>query len=517
MKEVLIMPVLEDSGNKFLDDRKLRAARLAQSVKGTMFEMIGPESNYVLETASNALRNYILERGHMPSDELLASAYTAISNALDVTSKKGTQEVGRWVLESADLSTTEGIMMRDRMIALILPVMLQSVTGNIVSYIPGTYNQSEIFKIRRIAAATFGDLTKGDIIDYTFNGQYSSMDQRFKTGTGDGALTGSANTFDLNATTKWGATRPYKKKSIKVYHDRNLVAVDDGAGALHGSFVLSGSTITVTGTVNYATGVVHPVFSTAPATGIEIHIGVDIDIEKEPTLIPSVNHEMDSRTLFTHESAIAAGTSLQALWGMRREYNINSDSMAMLSMRNVCAADKDRKHLNDMYFFMKGQKSWSMDVPQSTYFQEHYESIRQTLLEIDSTLLAQTGISGLVGLVADSKSSVLFRSMKAPFFEPAPGYVKIAQPHYVGRLFGMWDLFEDPNRSTNYSSLCYGKGRNIGESGYVAGDAIPAMAFKHAMQGDLKYNNTLWESAYRDLNPFDGRDWFMELTMTTEG
>jgi len=25
MKEVLIMPVLEDSGNKFLDDRKLRA------------------------------------------------------------------------------------------------------------------------------------------------------------------------------------------------------------------------------------------------------------------------------------------------------------------------------------------------------------------------------------------------------------------------------------------------------------------------------------------------------------
>jgi hypothetical protein len=177
------------------------------------------------------------------------------------------------------------------------------------------------------------------------------------------------------------------------------------------------------------------------------------------------------------------------------------------------AADKDRKRLNDMYFFMKDERSWSYAVPDGQYFQEHYETLRQTLLTIDSVLMNRTGTSGLVGLVADSYSSVIFRSLKAPFFTPAPGYVRKPQPHYVGRLFGMWDLYEDP-QGDSYTSLCYGKGPNHGESGYVAGDAVPALSFKHTIQTDLNYKSTLWELAYRDLNPFDGREYFMKLEMT---
>lgn len=514
LKEALLHPVIDLSTGKFIDDKKVRLARLNAATKNTVFESAGKGAGTIQSTWSNALRVYCMLHGCMPSDELLASAHQVLENALFITSGAGRRDIEGMVLEAANLSTTEGILMRDRMIALILPVMLTMVTSNIVSYIPGTFNQSEIFKVCRVAASTFGDLTSGDKIDHTFSGQYSSMDQRFLTGTGNG--TKADNGFDLNATDKWGGVRPFKKKSIKIYHDRNVVAVDDGAGALHGTFTVGETTVTVTGTVNYTNGVVHPVFSTAPASGIEVHVGVDIDIEKDPTLIPGINHEMDSRTIYPHESAIEAGTALQALWEFRREYNLNSDGMAMLAMRNILSADKDRKHLSDMRFFMKGQKSWNMHVPDSTYFQEHYETIRQTLLLIDAILMHQTGKSGLVGIVADSKSAVLFRSLKEPFFVPAPGYVRIPQPHYVGRLFGMWDLYEDPQCQTDYSCLCYAKGKNIGEAGYVAGDAIPAMAFKHAMKTDLKYENTLWELAYRDLNPFDGREYFMELVITDE-
>lgn len=517
LRDVLLYPVVDKATGRFIGDPKARAAGLEAATKASIFEGLGQGAATIQATWSNALRQYCWQHGHMPSDEMLASAHQALENALFATAGKGRQTIGGMVLEAANISTTEGILMRDRMVALILPVMLLSVTGNMVSYIPGTFNQSEIFKVWRVAASTFGDLTSGDLITHNFSGQYSSMDQRFLTATGNGTKTGDGTTdFDLNATDKWGAVRPFKKKSVKIFHDRNMVAKDDGAGALHGSFTVSGSTITVTGTVNYATGVVHPVFSTAPANGIEVHVGIDIDIEKDPTLIPAINHEMDSRTLYPHESAIEASTTLQSLWALRREFNLNADNMAMLAMRNLLSADKDRKHLADMYFFMKGQKSWNMHVPDSLYFQEHYETVRQTLLEVDAMLMAQTGTSGLVGIVADSKSAVMFKSMKEPNFVPAPGYVRIPQPHYVGRLFGMWDLYEDPQRSTDYSSLCYAKGKNIGEAGYVAGDAIPAMAFKHAMQSDLKYENTLWELAYRDLNPFDGREYFMELVITDE-
>lgn len=43
--------------------------------------------------------------------------------------------------------------------------------------------------------------------------------------------------------------------------------------------------------VNYATGNINPIFSTAPTNGIEIHVGFDVDIEKDPTLIPLVSTE----------------------------------------------------------------------------------------------------------------------------------------------------------------------------------------------------------------------------------
>ena len=515
LRDLLLVPVIDQATGRFIDNLASRNAMLEATTPNSIFEALGKGASTIQATWSNALRHYCTIRGRMPSDELLASAHQALENAILASVGHGRQEVGGMVLEAANMSTTDGILMRDRMVALILPVMLQSVTGNIVSYIPGTFNQSEIFKVFRVAASTFGDLTTGDKIDHSFSGQYSSMDQRFEVGTGNGTKTGSGTTdFDLNSTTKWGGVRPFKKKSIKILHDRNIVAVDDGVNALHGSFLVGETPVTVTGTVNFATGVVHPVFSVAPANGIKIHIAVDIDIEKDPTLIPAINHEMDSRVIYPHESAIEASTTLQSLWGLRREMNLNADSMAMLAMRNLLSADKDRKHLNDMYFFMKGQKSWNMHVPSGVYFQEHYETVKQTLLTVDATLMEQTGNSGLVGIVCDPKSAVMFKSMKAPNFEANLGYTRIPQPHYVGRLFGMWDVYEDPQRTTDYSCLCFAKGKGLGEAGYVAGDAIPAMAFKHAMKSDLKYENTLWELAYRDINPFDGREYFIELAIT---
>jgi hypothetical protein len=223
---------------------------------------------------------------------------------------------------------------------------------------------------------------------------------------------------------------------------------------------------------------------------------------------------MDSRVLHPHESAIAASTTLQALWGMRREFNLNMDGLAMTAMRNLLAADKDRKHLSDMYFYRKGEKSWTYTLPATGIsMQDYYETLRTSLLELDAALLLANGVAGLSGIVADTKSCTIFRSLKSPHFTPAPRYRHIPQPHYVGRLFGMWDLYEDP-QGTDYDCMGYAKGSNIAEAAYVAGDAIPAMAFKHPIGNALKYDSTLWELAYRDVQPFDGRDFAMKLTLT---
>ncbi len=511
MRNALLEPVVDKSTGEFIGSKQEQNERLKAAVKNTVYESFGDGAPMILATHSKTLQRHCNQFG-LPADEMLASIHKSLENAALITENS---KAAGGIFESAEISTTEGILMRDRMVALILPVMLQSVTARMVTFIPGDYNQSEMFRVQRVAGSTFGDLTKGDVIDYDYNARYSVMDQRWTAPAGDGTKTGSSHEFRLTSTTVFGKAYPFKRNSVKILHDHDIVAQDNGSGAIFGTFTVGATTVNVTGTVDYTTGVIDPVFSVAPATGVEIHIGYDVDIEKDPTLIPRVDHVMDAKTLYPHESAITASTTLQALWGLRREYNLNADNMAMQAMRNLLAADKDRKILRDLYFFMQGETEWNMTVPAGLAFRDHYETVKETLLNIDTQLISQTGFSGLVGLVADPKASAVFRSLPSPLFEAAPGYRKLAQPHYVGRVFGMWELYEDP-AGEEYSALCYARGQNHGEAGYVAGDAIPALSFKHPTMTDLVYRSTLWELGYRDLNPFYGRKCFTKLKMVTD-
>ena len=154
-----------------------------------------------------------------------------------------------------------------------------------------------------------------------------------------------------------------------------------------------------------------------------------------------------------------------------------------------------------------------MTVPAGQYYHEHYETVREVLLQISTNLLSANKRSGLVGLVAGKSACNLFRSLKEPHFRVAPGYREIPQPHYVGKLFGMWDLYCDP-QADDWEALCFARGSNHGEAGYVAADAITAVPLKHPVGTDLQYRDTLWELAYRELHPDNGRDWFTKLVIT---
>ena len=510
MKKVLLYPVLGDSG-KFISESASRSQAIESAVPGSIFAAGGKAGGFIAGTAANALRQFCMARGFMPGDDLLAAAHRSTETLLGFRTDKAE---GNLILESATLSTTEGLQLRDRMVALILPVMLQTISSQMVGFLPGTFNRSEIFRLYRTAGTTFGDVTAGDRIDQAYKGQYGTMDQRYLVGTGDAVKDGAASEFKLDSNVKFGKVYPMKKTSVRILADRNVVAADDGKGNIAGAFKVGETTVNVTGTVNYATGVVDPVFSVAPALNIEIHTAFDVDIEKAPSLIPTVNHELDNRVLLPHEAAIAAETTLQALWYLRREMNINSDSMAMMAMRNLLAADKDRKALAEMRFFAKGETTWNYSNADSQVsLSDYFETLLPVLLQINSEMMNRTQISGLVGIVADSASASKFMSStRSGHFTPAPGYRPSPQPHFAGRLFDMFDLYIDP-QAPDFECLCYGKGTQISHCGYMAGDAIPAMAFKHAVQQDLNYRNTLWELAYRDLQPFDGRDYLTMLNL----
>ena len=503
-KKAVVDSQTEGRNGQFITDSAARNAQLRETVKDTIFDSAGESGPMLLATAANAVRAYTEQRGHLPSAEVMAACYMTIDNMLT-----GSHPVLDSVTGGSSMSNRDGIILRNHQVALVTPTMLMSITADMVTHIPANFDQSEIFRIHRRAGSDFGDLKRGDIIDVDFMGQYSSMDQRHSLGTGDDSQTQFE--FALQAIT--GRQMPIRKELVCIYHDRNMVAQDHGGkGSLSGSFVDgNGDSVTVNGTVNYEQGTAVVVFSKAPATGIELDIAVDISIERDPSLIPVIEHEMESWVVRPHESALGMNASIQSAFSAQREFNIDLNAMQIGTARNFLAGEKDRRRLNDMYHFARDNFTWQYSIPAGVKFSDHYEAIRETLLNISQHIMKNTRKSGLVGLVAGPRASALLQSIGAPHFVQASGYRHIPQPHYVGKIFG-YDLKEDPSKS-DWEILCYGKGREHGDSGYLAADAISAINYPHPITGSLRHSNTLYELAYRDLHPYNGRAYFTTLTL----
>lgn len=509
MKRMLLDPFRGDDGTFIVAKTKAefehRNMVLESAIANSAYSMT-ENGKMIAAVHARALQGYEQRYGHLPSDDLLASAHKAVENAILVATRKA--GLGG-VFESADMSTTEGLLMRDRLISLILPVLLQSITANMVTFIPGEFNQSEFFRVFRVAGSTFGDLNKGEIIHFNYNGLYAVMDQRAELGTGDGAT--KDYTFKTESIN--GVVYPVKPKRTRIWVDRKLVAQDSGAdGAMAGKYRnANDDLVIVSGTVDYATGEIKVTFSEAPASGLEIHVGFDVNIEKEPALIPRIDHQMFNRVLYPHESAITGDATIQAVWALRRELGLDLDNMTMQALRNLLAADKDRKHLRDMYFHARNSVEWNRVGSDAYTPREHYESINAALLEVDTRLMKGNGVSGLVGIVAGTQACNIFRYLPAQYFQPAPGFRSIAQPHYVGRVFQQYDLYCDPQAKDEWNCLCFAKGPDHGQTAYVAGDAVPALTFHHPVMGDLVQKATMWDLAYRDMQPFDGEAYLCNL------
>ncbi|MFW1108355.1 hypothetical protein ACEWA7_20150 [Vibrio parahaemolyticus] len=503
LSNVILKPQKTSTG--LITDSAERKELIKSSIEGSIFDSAGEMAGFIAGSAANAVYEYHKNHGEAPSAELLASMYDSISNMLDPQTSNAHLKA---ILDSADgpMSSSEGIIQRNRMVALVVPAQLLMVTNDMVTHIPANYDKSEIFRINRVAGSTFGDLTEGDVIDVDFNGQYSSMDQRHQIGEGDD----TAVDFSFDIATKSKAM-PFVKGKVRILVDRMPVGGDDAKGGIFGKFTdADGDTVTFTGTVNYQLGQIALKFSKAPKTGIEIHAIADISIEKDPSLIPTVEHEMSSYTLYPHESALVSSNSIQSQFTGKREYSIDIASMQLSTARNLLAADKDRKRLNDMYFYAKGEKTFNLKVPDGIAYRQHYEMVQTVLLAISTDLMSRTKRSGLVGLVAGREASRILKSIGAPHMVYAPNYRQLPQPHYVGTIFG-YKFKEDPHMADPWRVLCYAKGREHGDAGYVAGDAIPAINYAHNLGRNLKHENTLYELAYRDLHPHNGRDWFMWL------
>ncbi|WP_413113435.1 hypothetical protein [Thaumasiovibrio sp. DFM-14] len=517
MRAVCIDSQFDATTDEYISNAQERMSSISSAAHDdSMFEAMGDHTGMVASMCASAVAEYRRTFGEMPRDEQLASAHKTMESMVTLEDASGTGSQGQMMLESIKqgLSRTDGVELRAKMVGLILPTMLNTATSDAVTYIPGNHDEVEIFKIERTAGTNFGDFHHGQLIDDETVGQYSQMRQRYPFAASD-LPDGEKTSHKFESARDLENTDfpiPMRKLSVGVYVNRKRVATDVMRnGSLYGEITIGGTIYKLTGSIDYLNGVINVETNVALEQGVELFAEFEVDIELNPSLIPLIDHTMQSCILRPSQSAIAADASIQSMFTMTREYGLDIKSMQMSHLRNYLADEKAKSHLRDMYWHTQKQETFNIYCPTGEDWKLHRELLREVLHGLSQKILEATKVSGLVGMFAGVYASKIFKSLGAPYFEAAPNYRQSNQVHYAGKLFGIWRVYESPVILEADEVLCYGRGNSHSEAGFVAGEAIAPTMYNHDIGPNLKSRNTLWSLSYNDIHPFDGEQYFYKL------
>ncbi|HHY0551953.1 TPA: hypothetical protein ACVU5P_004272 [Vibrio parahaemolyticus] len=490
-----------------------------------MFESVSEEhQQFIISGAQTAIREYEETYGEFPRPDVMASAHKAMENVLILEGRKKDGTIGQMMLESIGQSldtNSDNVEIRARTIGVVLPVLLATATLDAVTLLPGDANEVEIFKIYRRTGNSFGDFKKGTEIDQLAVGQYSSMRQRYPFADGmqpNGTLTNYVFTSKTDLANT-DVEIPFNKGSVSLFVNHKRIARDaDGSGGTFmGKVNIDGTDVTITCEVDYENGVLTVNSgATALPTGMTLDAEFEVDIEKRPDLIPTIEYDMEGKKIHPFQRAIAADATIQTMFTMQREYSIDFKSMQQGHLRNVIAAEKAQGHLRDMDYACTRETTFNIYVEPGEEWRGHRQRLQETLLNVSEEILKSTKVTGMTGLYAGRSASTIIKTLGAPDFIAPANYKQTNDIHYAGRLFGVWKVFEAPIVIGDFEMLCYGRGTSYNEAGYVAGDAIPATLYTHPILANLRARDTLYELTYGEIHPYDGELYFYRVKLIDE-
>jgi len=328
MRNLSIESQFDPETNAFLADDAARMGGIRAAIANEpMFESVqmSDEAKVGVVTAmQSAVRNYEQTHGELPRDEIMASAYKTVSNMMLLEGRSANGSNGAMMLESIgqSLSESTGVEIRAKMVGLVLPVLLETATLDAVTLIPAGANEAEIFKVYRRAGSDFGGYKKGDEIDQTTVGHYTSMKQRYPF-VAEQRPDGTKTSFVFNSATDLPNTSipiPFKKGSVSLWVNRKRIARESASGqtTLVGKALIESTEYTINVNIDRSAGKVTVAPTSALPENVELHVEFEVDIESKPELIPVIDHDMDSQTIHPSQNVVAADATIQAIFTMQR-------------------------------------------------------------------------------------------------------------------------------------------------------------------------------------------------------
>ncbi|HBM9260387.1 MULTISPECIES: hypothetical protein [Citrobacter] len=520
--------------NGYIQDPELRITSMMEAAKADpIFEGV-PESvqRSVLSAWGSAIAEYSNKHRCSPRPEVLAAAHQTLENCLLMENvQSGQKSLNDIMLESINaevMSSQDGIIRQPIFLAMILPVALGAQTGDACTFIPVPRDKSKIYEIINVAGTTFGDFKQGDQLDMQSVGQYAQMRRNYVLQTkGDGVKT--SFTFKISDFEN-GKEIPIRKGRSVIYINNESTDVDAASGN-SGQIIYSfanadGQQNVLTGVVDYGKGQIDLTFSKPLDSGIELEAEVEINIEAAPEYIPVINQEMREWTVYPSQYALAAEHSVMAAYDAQREFGIDLGSLQYRTLKDYLSHEQDMLRLRTMIRRCKHTDTYDVAIPQDTNLDVWTMMFKGKVQQVFRDIAERTRTTGSVGMFAGADAAGFIKMLPPTMFTAAENYTQVPYVHFIGTLFNGIKVFEIPSgvctaftasgiEFHSYDILCYCRDENPGKAGFITGDAVPVIPFKHPTTPALVDRTTLWGSSINRIHPRNGQDYFTLFTLTS--
>jgi len=361
---------------------------------------------------------------------------------------------------------------------------------NLASVQPMLGPVSLVFYMKFIYGKTKGKVVAGQDIIENPNEYYSSEDiDEEQLDVGDGATTTLGS-----GTLAYTPVKPGTFVLTTKASGSDLEITDDGNGNLIGDIGAG------TNTINYATGAVAVDWSAAPDANEPINAAYSYDLEGNDA-IPDVDMQLTSAPVQARTRKLRTRWSLEAAQDLRNLHGLEAEVEQVAAVSNELKFEIDREIINNMRAIaVNSVTAFSKTPATGISFTEHKLQFVDKLIEASNKIFSATQRATGTWILCGINVASLIESL--PGFVPSPRPKGTRAVYKAGVLNGQWEIWKDPNYSTNEYLMGY-QGDSMWEVGFIFAPYILAFTTATIMLDDFIGRKGM-ASRY-GKKPIDGR------------
>lgn len=376
----------------------------------------------------------------------------------------------RWMssMHESTLSLTVGGF-RDFIFPIIRAAFPSNPINEIVSVQPQTRKNGTIYWMNYIVGQTRGQFLRGQTLFDANNGWQGKVGYTDEKVMGESQGTADGDTT-VGGTLQEAPVRPSAIEISVVDGADTYVLRDDGNGAL---VKASGGAKTLTGTINYQTGVWAATFSAALANGGAI--SADYENNGEGQYVRAqIDVEMQSAGVTAIRRPIAMRVSMESMQDFQAEFGMDLSQTIITGAAQALLADVGGEVIRDLWD-MAGTPvaSFSLAVPTGVNRAEHFRDINWEIQIASGRITDDTQRGEATFMIVDQNAAnVLVTAGAAAGFVKAGDTSKGQGLIYIGdynglRVYKYKFMSAFPTASPQGNILIGYKGSDWWDSGYV--------------------------------------------------